>query len=219
MHRAPGRRPGQGTRAYAINPSGTLTGFFLDSTNAAHAYVRSKNGVITVFDAPGAGTGPFQGTFAFSPLIIAPNGSIAGYYVDSANVSHGFLRDRNGTITTFDAPGAGTGAGQGTFSYAISPNGAVTGYFYDAPPRATGSCGTGTASSPLSIFRAPVRTFSKALTAEVLLRMAESLATTSVRTLSATASSSRRRGGAGEEPTTRAPSPQTRRLVETGSKR
>ena len=60
------QQPGQGTRAYSINPSGTITGFFTDSANVAHGYVRSNQGVITVFDAPGAGTGPGQGTFPFT---------------------------------------------------------------------------------------------------------------------------------------------------------
>ena len=124
--------PFQGTRAYAINPSGTLTGFFVDSVNAFHGYVRSNQNVITVFDAPGAGTGPFQGTFPFSPLIINPNGAITGWATDSAFVSHGFLRDRNGAFTTFDAPGAGTGAGQGTFPFAISVGGEITGFYVDA---------------------------------------------------------------------------------------
>src|SRR6266576_2730989 len=93
---APGAGPGQGTRAYSINPSGTITGFFNDAVNVFHGYVRSNQGVITVFDAPGAGTGPGQGTFPFSPEIINPNGAITGWYVDSAFVSHGFLRDSNG---------------------------------------------------------------------------------------------------------------------------
>jgi hypothetical protein len=131
---APGAGTGayQGTRAYSINPSGTFTGHFTDSVDAAHGYVRSNQGVITVFDAPGAGTGPGQGTFpAFSPLLINPNGAITGYYIDSAFVRHGFLRDENGVITTFDAPGAGTGAGQGTQSFAISPGGELTGFYFD----------------------------------------------------------------------------------------
>jgi hypothetical protein len=127
-----GTAPGQGTRAYAINPSGEITGFLTDSSNAAHGFVRSNQGAIIVFDAPGAGTGPGQGTFCFSPLIINPNGAIAGYYVDSSGVRHGFVRTKTGTITTFDVPGAGTGAGQGTFSYAISQTGAITGYYYDS---------------------------------------------------------------------------------------
>ena len=89
--------------------------------------------MITVFDAPGAGTGPFpEGTFVTSPLDINANGAIAGYYNDSAQVGHAFLRDKNGAFTTFDAPGAGTQAGQGTFSFAISPVGEVTGFYFDA---------------------------------------------------------------------------------------
>ena len=32
-----------------------------------------------------------------------------------------------GTLTTFDAPGAGTGSGQGTFANDINPAGAITG--------------------------------------------------------------------------------------------
>src|SRR5437773_2643493 len=86
---------------------------------------------ITTFDAPGAGTGPFQGTYPFSPLIMNPNGAITGWSTDSALVSHGFLRDRNGNFTTFDAPGAGTGAGQGTFPFAISLDGQITGFYTD----------------------------------------------------------------------------------------
>ena len=131
---APGAGTGnfQGTRAYATNPSGTITGFFIDSANAVHGYVRSSQGVITVFDAPGAGTGPFpEGTFPFSPEIINPNGAITGWATDSALVSHGFLRDRNGGFTTFDVPGAGTGAGQGTFPFAISLGGEITGFYVD----------------------------------------------------------------------------------------
>ena len=89
-------------------------------------------GQIITFDAPGAGTGPFQGTFAFG---INPAGAIAGYYVDSGYVSHGFLRARDGTMTTFDAPGAGTGSFQGTSLVepgTINPAGAITGVYVDA---------------------------------------------------------------------------------------
>src|SRR5207249_5992849 len=110
-----GTAAGQGTRAYSINPAGEITGFFTDSVTAAHGYVRSNQGVITVFDAPGAGTGPGQGTIVISPLIINPNGAIAGYYTDSAFVNHGFLGDQNGSFTTFDSPGSGTGADHGPF--------------------------------------------------------------------------------------------------------
>src|SRR5437773_10864107 len=65
------------------------------------------DGTFTVFDAPGAGTGPNQGTIADN---INPAGVIAGDYIDSSSVYHGFVPPADGTaITTLDAPGAGTG--------------------------------------------------------------------------------------------------------------
>jgi hypothetical protein len=47
-------------------------------------------------------------------------------------VCHGFLRAPDGKLTTFDAPGAGTGYGQGTWGYWINKSGAITGYYCDA---------------------------------------------------------------------------------------
>jgi len=41
------------------------------------------------FDAPGAGTGPGQGTL---PQQITSAGTIVGNYVDSNYVTHGFVR-------------------------------------------------------------------------------------------------------------------------------
>src|SRR5260370_326715 len=38
----------------------------------------------------------------------------------------------NTTITTFDAPGAGTAAGQGTIAFAVNISGAITGFTRDA---------------------------------------------------------------------------------------
>jgi len=102
-----------------------------DSSNATHGFVRAPDGTIITFDAPGAGTGPFQGTEARG---INPAGTIEGAYVDPSNVTHGFVRAKDGTITTFDAPGAGTGAGQGTavFTGATNPAGATTGAYIDS---------------------------------------------------------------------------------------
>jgi hypothetical protein len=58
---------------------------------------------VITFDVPGAGTGTSQGTF---PTSIDVSGRIAGYYVDANFAGHGFLRARDGTITTFDPPGS-----------------------------------------------------------------------------------------------------------------
>jgi hypothetical protein len=41
------------------------------------------------------------------------------------------MRVAHGTITTFDVPGAGTGAGQGTVPQGINPAGVTGGYYVD----------------------------------------------------------------------------------------
>lgn len=77
------------------------------------------------FDVPGAGTAPYQGTFATA---INTSGAIAGYFIDQAGVDHGFVRFSDGTIRTFDAPGAGAA----TIPTSINRAGEVTGYYRDA---------------------------------------------------------------------------------------
>jgi len=88
-------------------------------------------GTFITFDAPGAGTGFFQGTF---PSSISPAGAITGYSVDVNLVGHGFLRATNGTLSPFDAPGAGTTPDffQGTFAVGINPGGTIAGMYTDA---------------------------------------------------------------------------------------
>ena len=51
---------------------------------------------ITTFNASGAGTAATQGTV---PTAINTAGTIAGYYNDSDNVHHGFVRATRGIIT------------------------------------------------------------------------------------------------------------------------
>ena len=122
--------PGQGTRAYAINPSGEITGFYSDNTGRCHGYVRAANGTFTQIDAPDAGTGPFpQGTFPseFTPAGINPAGAITGFYVDASSVQHGFVRASGGKITEFDPPGSIF-----TNPNAIDATGDITGFYFDA---------------------------------------------------------------------------------------
>ena len=116
--------------------------------------------------------GRLKGTFPYnSTQLINPNGAITGYYVDSVGALHGFVRDENGVITTFDAPGAGTANEQGTQSFAISPNGEITGFYFDNTKAYTAFCGTRTASSPHSIYRAREQVHSRVPMAAALLRM------------------------------------------------
>ena len=85
---------------------------------------------IITFDAPGAGTGPMEGTLTFA---INDGGTIAGYYFDSSPVTHGFIRAPDGTFTApIDAPGAGTGFSQGTLPENINASGAITGQYIDS---------------------------------------------------------------------------------------
>jgi hypothetical protein len=121
---------GQGTRAYAINPAGTITGFFTDNSARCHGYVRAANGTFTQIDVPDAGTGPFpQGTFPseFTPMGINPAGAITGFYVDASSVRHGFVRAANDVITEFDPIGSIF-----TNPNAIDALGEITGFYFDA---------------------------------------------------------------------------------------
>jgi len=87
-----------------MNGLGTITGYYMDVNNVSHGFVRSPDGAIVTFDAPGAGTGSGQGTFA---QCINPSGTIAGDYTAESGgggVYHGFAHSSDGTITTFDPP-------------------------------------------------------------------------------------------------------------------
>ena len=60
------------------------------------AFWRSAGGVIAVIDAPGAGTGSFQGSSAVG---INDSGMIVGTFTDTNNVNHAFVRAPGGTFT------------------------------------------------------------------------------------------------------------------------
>jgi hypothetical protein len=100
--------------------------------------VRDLDGGLKVFDVPGAGTGAYQGTGCPGCLLgFNQFGAIAGIWSDSNSVNHGFIRNPFGKITTFDAPGAGSGTEQGTGCFSDCPVsindwGAVTGEYIDA---------------------------------------------------------------------------------------
>ena len=124
---------GQGTAPGAINSEGVIAGVYADANNVNHGFVREPDdGEIATFDVPGAGTGPGQGTLPSGFAGINAQGEITGSYLDANNANHGFLRTKHGAIVKFDAPNAGTGAGQGTFPLDINGKGAITGYYIDA---------------------------------------------------------------------------------------
>jgi probable HAF family extracellular repeat protein len=119
--------------AQGINAAGVVVGEFLDINGVSHGFeFNPASGTTTTIDDPHAGgtgvNGVNQGTAAFG---INDSGQIAGTFIDSAGVLHGFV-DTNGQFTTVDDAGAGTGAGQGTAVFGINDIGQVTGVFKDA---------------------------------------------------------------------------------------
>jgi len=121
---------GQGTAAFNINLKGEAAGIYIDANNFAHGFVRSRNGKITIFDAPDASPQGL-GTFVCEETCLSPQGTVTGFYFDANDTPHGYVREPDGSVTEFDGPGAGTGAFQGTLSASINPQGATTGYVTD----------------------------------------------------------------------------------------
>jgi len=128
-----GTGPYQGTGCYVsdctvlINKEGAITGYFLDANNVFHGFLRSPNGRMTVFDAPGADTnaGDFNGTF---PSAINDAGEITGFYADVSGGAHGFLRSPTGVFTNFDVKGSPIGT---TIAVGLNLEGAIVGLSTD----------------------------------------------------------------------------------------
>jgi len=77
---------------------------------------------------------------------INKGGTIAGLYVSSDYVYHGFIRAPDGTLTSFDAPNA-----TGTAGDSVNDDGTVTGEYFDANDTTTAMCARPTEPSRHSI--------------------------------------------------------------------
>ena len=92
--------------------------------------------------------------------IFVPSGS--GGTNDGVNFRNTALLLRQPTIITFDAPGSGTGPGQGPNVYSIAPNGAAAGFYLDADNVVHGFVreadgGSGVSRPELRVRRIPAR--------------------------------------------------------------
>lgn len=129
-----------GSEATFASLFGAVVGNFEDNNGnfVAHGLIRDPSGKLSTFDAPGAGSGTYQGTGCPGcNLGVNLWGAIAGSFTDANNVFHGFLRSPRGTFTTFEATGSGSGAYQGTGCYSDCPMGlndfgVITGSYFDS---------------------------------------------------------------------------------------
>jgi len=101
--------------------------FAQNQTSTFDAATKSK---IIKFNVPGAGTAARQGTV---PVAINPKGWIAGYYIDSSYVVHGFLRSRKGKFTTIEPSGAVS-----SVAYSLNTAGDIAGSYADSSGRLHG---------------------------------------------------------------------------------
>jgi hypothetical protein len=104
-----------------------------------HGFLRTPDGRIITFEAPGAGSENVSGFYGTPggvlggqgtyPWSINAVGAIAGAYADGRSVLHGFLLTSEGEFISFDAPApyVGTGEGQGTSAGNINPSGVIWG--------------------------------------------------------------------------------------------
>lgn len=133
----------QGSGSQSVNSEGDIIGWTIDKYGVWHGFLRTPEGKMSTFDAPGASTAPGGGTewgWGTVAQNINDRGEIVGQFTEPNGVFHAFLRDRDGHFTTFEAPGAGSSNNsaltgeppQGTFTYNNNLWGMITGYYIDA---------------------------------------------------------------------------------------
>jgi probable HAF family extracellular repeat protein len=144
------------THPLGINSNGKITGYFTDTNNVKHAFLRERDGAVITFDIPDAidsdyCPGYISRTTGTSAVAINPAGQIAGAYtsldytpegtVVGCPRSRGFLRRADGTLTTFDIPFQ-EGSDESVYwvtPKAINPSGQIAGlYIFSDVPSPTG---------------------------------------------------------------------------------
>ena len=130
---------GFGSTPIAINLEGAVVGYYTDAIPEFHAFLRSPNGTFTTWSGPGAcDNGQPNGCYGSSATNINIFGIAVGGFEDNSGnfVDHGLIRRPDGTLTTFDVPGAGTGLYQGSgcpgCARGLNQLGAIAGTYIDA---------------------------------------------------------------------------------------
>lgn len=102
----------------AINRKGQTAGQL-----GSGAYVTAPDGAFTFFQPPGAKLAGARN--------LNDRGVAVGDFEDAAEVTHGFVRSKNGKIRVIDVRGAGTAQFQGTSVDDINAAGTISGTFTD----------------------------------------------------------------------------------------
>lgn len=114
-----------------INNKGSFCGLLLQPPYTTYMNYVSINGEVTVFQV--------NGSNSEDCLAINDSDTAVGYYLDSAGVEHGWMRDSSGNITTINVPAASTTAGTapcagtvgGTQLQGINDQGFISGHYWD----------------------------------------------------------------------------------------
>ncbi len=122
--------PGLGTQTWAINNRGEVTGWYQKTDAVYHAFLRTSDGRITSFEAPGAITS--VANHGTSALSINDFGAITGLFgIPALDGHHGYVRYVDGSFVTFEAPDANRTNGEGTLSTNINLQGSTAGIYFD----------------------------------------------------------------------------------------
>jgi len=128
-----------GTFPIGLNLEGAVGGYALDANLLFHAFLRTSEGKIFAFVGPDScNTGAPTGCYGNEATAINVWGTSVGNFMDNSGnfVGHGLIRNAEGKLTTFDAPGAGTGTDQGTgcpgCTSGLNQWGAIAGTYTDS---------------------------------------------------------------------------------------
>ena len=108
---------GYGSTPLTLNWEGAGVGYYTDQNYLFHAFVRNPDGTFATWSGPDScDTNGSQGCYGSAAFNINGFGVIVGSYADNSGdfVQHGYIRSLHGELTTFEAPGAGTGLNEGT---------------------------------------------------------------------------------------------------------
>lgn len=117
-----------GTFGSAINASGTIVGYYLNTSDAIAGFIRTPDATYTSFQA--------LGQWPTYPYDLTNGGTIAGEYFDGQDIAYAFVRNKNGALAGYQAPWASQipndSVGQGTSAGALNPRGETGGIYFDS---------------------------------------------------------------------------------------